>query len=198
MAAGGWVAYVGLGGNVPRAAGGRLEPPERTLGLAGQALRELGTVVAGSGLWRTEPVGPVREQAAFVNGAVALRTGLGPEELMGALLEMEQRFGRVREVAQGPRTLDLDLLLMLRVEKLEGLGGPGEELVPVVREGPGLRLPHPEMHRRRFVLAPLAEIAPGVRHPGLGRTVAELLAELPKQEQVERMDGPGLGWGVKA
>ena len=190
-----WMAYVGLGGNLPRTAGSAPEPAEVTVRLAGRALAELGTVMAGSGLWRTEPVGPVLAQPSFVNGAVALRTGLAPEELMGALLGLERRFGRVRGVAQGPRTLDLDLLLMFRLEQ----DGTAQ---PVVLGGPGLTLPHPEMHRRRFVLAPLAEIAPGVRHPGpgpgLGRTVMELLGECKGEERVERMDGPGLGGGVTA
>jgi 2-amino-4-hydroxy-6-hydroxymethyldihydropteridine diphosphokinase len=165
----GWVAYVGMGGNLPWQ--GRA--PEQTLREATLALGELGVVEAVSGLWRTSPVGPVQAQPAFVNAAVALRTGLAPEALLEQLLAVEQRFRRVRDgAAKGPRTLDLDLLA---VE--DGATG-----APVVVHTQRLELPHPEMHRRRFVLAPLAEIAPLARHPLLGVSVQELL---------ERLDGTG-------
>ena len=165
-------AYIGLGANLPGLTGCA---PEETLRAAVRALGKLGVVEAGSGLWRTAPVGPVWDQPAFVNGAVAVRTSLRAQELLLGLHEIERRFGRVRGVEKGPRTLDLDLLLV----------GPG-----CVIEEPELRVPHPEMHRRRFVLAPLAEFAPGVMHPKLGRTVEELLRDAPGQ--VERMAGPGL------
>ena len=197
-----WRAYVGMGGNVPFA--GR--SVEETLRAAVTVMGELGRVTAGSGLWRTEPVGPVREQALFVNGAVVLETGLAPVVLMGRLLEVEKQFGRVRGgVAKGPRTLDLDLLLVERVMGGTAENGAvvGEPVVcnpvvcePRVCDEAGLRLPHPEMARRRFVLAPFAEIAAGVRHPVLGKTVAELLRELPDGDWVERVDGPGLLGGM--
>ena len=145
----GWMAYVGLGANLPWE--GR--PPEETLRLAVAALGELGTVEAASGLWRTEPVGPVADQPAFVNGAAALRTPFRPKDLLRELQRIEERFGRVRTEAQGPRTLDLDLLM---VEEVLG----EEARLPVAAYSWELKLPHPELDRRRFVLAPLAEIAP--------------------------------------
>ncbi len=165
-------AYIGLGSNLPGPGGA---PPEATLRAAVRALGKLGSLETGSGLWRTAPVGPVLDQPAFVNGAVRVRTSLEPRELLLGLHEIERRFGRVRGVDKGPRTLDLDLLLL----------GP-----ECVVDEPGLRVPHPEMHRRRFVLAPLAEFAPGVVHPVLGRTVEDLLREAPGS--VERIAGPGL------
>ncbi len=173
-----WMAYLGLGANLPWDG----LPPEQTLWHVRHALRDLGQVVACSGLWRTEPVGPVADQPPFVNAAVVLKTGFAPEELLTALLKLEQRYGRVRgPLAKGPRTLDLDLLL------IERLPLHGAEAQPVVLQTPELTLPHPELHRRRFALAPLAEIAPGLRHPKLGRTVEELLQKLPQGEHVERM-----------
>jgi 2-amino-4-hydroxy-6-hydroxymethyldihydropteridine diphosphokinase len=139
-------AYVGLGAN--------LGDRERTLREAVEALAaaEGVEVVAVSTVRETEPVG-VGEQPLFLNGAVELGTTLTARELLEVLLAVEQRFGRVRAPGEhGPRTLDLDLLLY------------GEEVI----EEPGLTVPHPRLHERRFVLEPLAELAPGLVVPGRG------------------------------
>jgi 2-amino-4-hydroxy-6-hydroxymethyldihydropteridine diphosphokinase len=146
-------AYVGLGANL-----GDREP---TLRAAVEALaaEEGIEVVAISTLRETEPVG-VGEQPQFLNGAAALETTLSARELLDRLLEIEQRFGRIRIPGEhGPRTLDLDLLLY------------GGEVI----DEPGLALPHPRLHERRFVLEPLAELVPGLVVPGRG-TVESLLA----------------------
>jgi 2-amino-4-hydroxy-6-hydroxymethyldihydropteridine diphosphokinase len=146
-------AYVGLGANI----GDR----ERTLREAVDALgAEEGIEVAAvSTLRETDPVG-VGEQPRFLNGVAALETSLGARELLDRLLAVEQRFGRVRVPGElGPRTLDLDLLLY------------GDETI----DEPGLAVPHPRMHERRFVLEPLAELAPGLVVSGRG-TVESLLA----------------------
>jgi 2-amino-4-hydroxy-6-hydroxymethyldihydropteridine diphosphokinase len=148
-------AYVGLGAN--------LGDRERTLRAAVEALGgEDGIeLVAVSELRETEPVG-VGEQPPYFNGAVALETTLTARELLDRLLAVEQRFGRVRVPGQhAPRSLDLDLLLY-----------GGEEI-----DEPGLTLPHPRLHDRRFVLEPLVELAPGLVVPGRG-TVESLLAGL--------------------
>ena len=139
-------AYVGLGAN--------LGDRETTIRAAVGALaaEEGIEVVAVSMLRETEPVG-VGEQPRFLNGAVALDTTLTARELLDRLLEIEQRFGRVRIPEEhGPRTLDLDLLLH------------GGEVI----DEPGLEVPHPRLHERRFVLEPLAELAPGLVVPGRG------------------------------
>ncbi len=146
-------AYVGLGAN--------LGDRERTLREAVDALgAEEGIEVAAvSTLRETDPVG-VGEQPRFLNGVAALETSLGARELLDRLLAVEQRFGRVRVPGEhGPRTLDLDLLLY------------GDETI----DEPGLAVPHPRMHERRFVLEPLAELAPGLVVSGRG-TVESLLA----------------------
>lgn len=139
-------AYVGLGAN--------LGDRERTVRAAVDALAvEDGIeVVAVSALRETEPVG-VGEQPRFINGAVALDTTLPARELLDRLLTVEQRFGRIRAAGEhGPRTLDLDLLLY------------GDDVI----DEPGLTLPHPRLHERRFVLEPLAELAPALVVPGRG------------------------------
>lgn len=148
-------AYVGLGANLGRR--------EDTLSRAVQLLREEEgvEVVAVSTLRETEPVGPT-DQPPFLNGAVALETGLSPRALLDALLRIEQRLGRVRDGTRwGPRTIDLDLLVH------------GDLTV----DAPGLRVPHPRLHERRFALEPLAELEPELMVPGRGR-VSELLEHL--------------------
>ena len=139
-------AYVGLGAN--------LGDRERTLRAAVDVLgaEEGIEVVPVSTLRETEPVG-VGEQPRYLNGVAALGTTLRPRRLLERLLETERRFGRVRVPGEhGPRTLDLDLLLY------------GDEVI----DEPGLTLPHPRLHERRFVLEPLAELAPGLVVPGHG------------------------------
>jgi 2-amino-4-hydroxy-6-hydroxymethyldihydropteridine diphosphokinase len=149
-------AYVGLGSN--------LGDREQTLlaAIGALAAHPALEVVAVSSLIDTEPVG-YTAQPRFLNGVAALETGLSARELLELLLEVERRFGRSREDVppQGPRTLDLDLLVY------------GTDEI----EEPGLRVPHPRLHERGFVLEPLAEVAPGLDVPGRGRVEA-LLARL--------------------
>ena len=157
------IAAIGLGANLPSAAGA----PAETIAAAIEGLEDYGQVTARSGLYRTAPVGYV-DQPAFVNAVVLLETELDPLALLDALLAIERSFGRDRAAGppKGPRTLDLDLLLY-------------DDLM---LDEPALTLPHPAMHERRFVLVPLAEVAAGWRHPVLNRTMAELLADLPPDE----------------
>ena len=160
-------AYVGVGAN--------LGDREKTILAAIDLLAtQSGVDVVGVSVLReTEPWGPV-EQPPYLNGAVALETDLDPRDLLDVLLDVERRFGRDRatEVRWGPRTLDLDLLLH------------GD----VVQDEPGLTLPHPRLHERRFVLEPLADLDPALVVPGHG-TVAELLASLDARPA--RPDGQG-------
>jgi 2-amino-4-hydroxy-6-hydroxymethyldihydropteridine diphosphokinase len=141
---------------------------EATLREAVRRVAELGVVRGVSTFHDTEPVG-VEEQPNFLNGAMLLETELEPLDLMRALLAIERAMGRdrVRAPAKGPRTIDLDLLLMDDVV-LECARG--------VKDQTELTLPHPAMAERRFVLEPLAEIAAAMVDPVSGRTVAEMLA----------------------
>jgi 2-amino-4-hydroxy-6-hydroxymethyldihydropteridine diphosphokinase len=157
------MAYIGMGGNVASGAG----TPEATLAAATRRLESLGRVVSQSSLYSTEPVG-YSDQPRFVNAVVGLETELEPRELLVALMAIEKDFGRDRAAsfANGPRPLDLDILLLGDLQISE----------------PDLLIPHPRLAERGFVLVPLWEIAPQLVVAGLGKTVAELLHILPPIE----------------
>ena len=159
------IAAIALGSNLASHWG----TPAENLREALRQLADLGEVTAVSRFQETEPVG-LREQPRFTNAAALLHTRLRPVPLLRALLAVEQGMGRVRATDQppkGPRIIDLDLLLYQ--------DDPGRSLV--LRD-PDLTLPHPAMHQRRFVLEPLAEIAPALQHPLLERSVQQLLQQL--------------------
>jgi 2-amino-4-hydroxy-6-hydroxymethyldihydropteridine diphosphokinase len=153
------VAYIALGSNLPSPTG----PPDATLAAALQQIASLGRIVALSSLYSTAPVG-FSDQPRFFNAVIALETDLAPRTLLDALLSIERLFGRDRSasVPNGPRTLDLDILLY------------GD----LILTEPGLEIPHPPLAQRAFVLVPLAEIAPHVVDPRSGLTASQLLANL--------------------
>jgi 2-amino-4-hydroxy-6-hydroxymethyldihydropteridine diphosphokinase len=162
------VILIGIGGNLESAQFG---PPCDTLTAALAALKEKRIrILTRSGWYRTEPV-PRSDQPWFVNAVVSLATELGAKDLLNALQATERQFGRVRGEPNAPRILDLDIL-----------DYQGE-----VMDTTSLVLPHPRLHERRFVLIPIAEIAPDWRHPILELTAVQLLAQLSSEQRIQRL-----------
>ena len=156
------ITYLSLGSNLGDRAG--------NLRAAVEKLSGFGKIVAVSSFYETEPV-ELTNQPWFVNCAVALETEQVPEAFLGELLALEQSMGRRRTQEKGPRTIDIDILLF------------GDAII----ETAGLSIPHPAMHQRRFVLVPMAEIAPEQRHPILKRSMRELLDALPPGAAVRQI-----------
>jgi len=156
------LAYLSLGSNVgDREA--QLQDAQNRLGSAGR-------VAAVSSFYETEPV-EFTQQPWFLNCVVAFETRQTPQELMTSILRIEEEMGRRRTQKKGPRTIDVDILLF----------------DDTILDSPEVTIPHPAMHQRRFVLEPLAEIAPEARHPVLKRTVRDLRDALPEGQTVRRI-----------
>jgi 2-amino-4-hydroxy-6-hydroxymethyldihydropteridine diphosphokinase len=158
------LVYLSLGSN--------LGDREANLNDAIVRLGALGKIVTVSSFYETEPV-EVAQQPWFLNCAVALETEKMPKQFLSAILNIEQELGRKRQAnkVKGPRTIDIDILLF------------GNSIVDTQT----LTIPHPAMHQRRFVLEPLAEIAPEHRHPVFKRTVRELRDALPAVPAVRKV-----------
>jgi len=161
--------YLGLGSNVGER---RANLQAAVRALPGQGVR----VLASSSVYETEPVGEIPEQPEFLNACLRVETDLGPEDLLEAGKAVERALGRrPGGPRHGPRPIDVDVLL----------------LGDVVHASDRLRLPHPEVASRRFVLVPLLELDPGLTTPE-GLSLAEALTALPEGEQVVRRAGPAL------
>jgi 2-amino-4-hydroxy-6-hydroxymethyldihydropteridine diphosphokinase len=158
----GEVAYISLGSNI----GDR----EANLREAVAQIGSIASMHALSSFYETQPV-ELANQPWFLNCVIALETDKTPHELLKSALAIEAGMGRLRFREKGPRKIDIDLLLF------------GDRVV----NDPDLTIPHPAMHRRRFVLEPLAEIAPGARHPVLNKTASELLAVVGESQIVRRV-----------
>jgi 2-amino-4-hydroxy-6-hydroxymethyldihydropteridine diphosphokinase len=157
------VVYLSLGSNVGDRAANISSALER--------LRALGQIEKVSSFYETEPV-EFTAQPWFLNCAVKLDTEKMPKQLLSGILDVEQQMGRRRIRKKGPRTIDIDILFF------------GNSII----DTKGLTVPHPAMHERRFVLEPLAEIAPDVRHPVFKQTIRELRDALPPGQAVRKVD----------
>ena len=156
------LAYLSLGSN--------LGDREVNLRRAIAELEKVATLCAISSFYETQPIGPLN-QPWFLNCVVGLETEKSPRELLAAVLDIEAGMGRARMQDKGPRNIDIDILLF------------GDRIV----SEPRLKIPHPAMHERRFVLEPLTEVAPDVCHPRLQKTVTELLQKLGEGQIVQRI-----------
>ena len=155
-------AYLGLGSNIGDS--------RANISATIEKLKKFGTVERVSSFFKTEPVG-FAGQPWFLNCALVLETGLSPEALLVQVKQIEKELGRTPAALNGPRAIDIDILLY------------GD----VVLETDLLTIPHSRMHERRFVLAPLSEIAPDVMHSVLKKTIAKLLMELHDTHRCERL-----------
>jgi 2-amino-4-hydroxy-6-hydroxymethyldihydropteridine diphosphokinase len=151
------IAYIALGSN--------LGDSFTTIQRATECLARFGAIVAKSGIYRTPPLGP--PQPDYLNAVVAIKTTLQPDALLSNLKDLERELGRAPGERWAPRVIDLDLLLQ------------GQHVVDRAK----IRLPHPEMQARAFVLLPLAEIAGELQHPVLHASIADLLAQLPAADR---------------
>lgn len=131
--------------------------------------QQCGKVIKASSIYETAAWGK-NDQPSFLNQALEIQTSLAPPELLKKILYIEKQIGRVREEKYGPRIIDIDILLF------------NDE----IHNYPLLKIPHPELQNRRFVLVPLTEIAPTIVHPVLKKTIAELLAICPDKLEVSR------------
>ena len=153
--------YIALGSN--------LEDRELKLKTALEEIAEVSQIKKRSNIIETEPVG-YTNQGKFLNMAIEVETTLSPMELLIKLQEIEHKLGRVRDIKYGPRTIDLDIIFY------------EDKII----NQPHLQIPHPEMHKRRFVLVPLAEIAPEIIHPVERKTISYLLDECKDSTRVKR------------
>lgn len=155
-------AYLLTGGNI----GDRVTHLQQ----AESALNDqCGLVLKKSSLYETAAWGNT-DQSAFLNQALAIETKLNAKQLIRRILKIEKSLGRVREEKYGPRIIDIDILLF------------NNEVIDI----PFLKIPHPEMQNRRFVLMPLTEIAPGIIHPILHKSISELLTECKDELEVKK------------
>jgi 2-amino-4-hydroxy-6-hydroxymethyldihydropteridine diphosphokinase len=153
-------AYIGIGSNIGNSHHNCLDAVKRIGLIPGCDLKRL------SNLFLTEPIG-VEGQDWYINGVAEIETGILPHDLLKYLLGIESDMGRVRKEKWESRVIDLDILIY------------GEEVI----NDENLKVPHPFMHERRFVMSPISELAPDLIHPVIGKTMTELLKEIPEAEQ---------------